>query len=197
MKSRYVVFLLSLVLAIALAVPALGGPTNPVATLSASVKSIANKALKTAKSAKKTANLALETAESAKSAASNAQGTANSAQVTASSAQAAAKNAQATADAAKSAAAAAQATANSKLGETFTEFGEGSGSSTTFGLDLVECPGTTEVTGGGYTTSGEGANEVVPIFTAAYGDAWLADLERIPGQVDSWEVTAAVTCAAP
>ena len=45
MKSRYTVLFLSLVLALALAVPALGGPTNPIASISASVKSTANKAL--------------------------------------------------------------------------------------------------------------------------------------------------------
>lgn len=197
MKGRYAVFFLSLVLAIALAVPALGGPTNPVATLSASAKSIALKALKKAKAAQNTANSALSTANSALSTANSADKTAKSASsaaasasTTATAALTAAKNAQAAADA-------AQATANSKFGTTFTEFGGGSGTKTTSGADLVSCPAGSSVTGGGYTTSGAGANEVVPIFTAAYGNAWLADLERIPGQADSWAVTASVTCAKP
>jgi membrane protein involved in colicin uptake len=181
MKSRYVVLFLSLVLAIALAVPALGGPTNPVASLSASVKSIANKALKKAKTAQTAAN-------SAQTAAKNAQTTADSAQT-------AAKNAQTTADAAKSAAAAAQSTANTKLGSTFTEFGSFDGPNTTSGGELVECPGASEVTGGGFETSGNGSNEVVPIYTGSYGDAWLAVLKRIPGGSESWSVRPIVVCA--
>jgi membrane protein involved in colicin uptake len=197
MKSRYLILFLSVVLALALAVPALGGPTNPIASISASVKQTANKALKKAKAAQKTANSALNTANSAQTTANSAQSAAKAAQSTATSAQTAANSAQATANAAKTAAAAAQATANSKFGETFTEFGEGSGTSTTSGFDLVSCPTGSEVTGGGYETSGTGDNEVVPIYTASYGDAWLASLARIPGQADSWSVRAIVTCAAP
>jgi membrane protein involved in colicin uptake len=216
MKRRYTVLSLSLVLALALAVPALGGPTNPIAGASASVKQLALKALKKAKAAQNTANTALSTANSAQNAASAAQGDANkvqkevksaqstadaakaaaaNAQSTADAAKGAAGNAQSTADAAKAAADAAQATANTKLGETFTEFGDGSGTVTTSGLDFVECPGGSEVTGGGYTTGGTGANQAVPVFTAAYGDAWLASLERIPGQAGTWSVQAVVTCA--
>jgi len=56
MKKRYTVLGLSLVLALALAVPALGGPSNPIASVSASVKSIANKALKKAKAAQTAAS---------------------------------------------------------------------------------------------------------------------------------------------
>lgn len=197
MKGRYAVFFLSLVLAIALAVPALGGPTNPVATLSASAKSIALKALKKAKAAQNTANSALSAANSAQNTANSAEKNAKSASGAAASASNAAASALTAAKNAQTAAEAAQATANSKFGNTFTEFGIGSGTKTTVGADLVECPAGSQVTGGGYTTSGTGANEVVPIFTAAYGDAWLADLERIPGQADSWEVIASVTCAEP
>jgi membrane protein involved in colicin uptake len=211
MKSRYAVLFLSLVLALALAVPALGGPTNPIASISASVKSTANKALKKAKKAQTTANSALSTANSAQSEAKSAQTTANSAntaaknaQNTANGASTAAKNAQTTADAAKTAAAAAkaaadaaQATANSKFGSTFSEFGETDGPNTTSGLSLVLCPTGSQVTGGGYETSGTGSNEVVATFNSSYGDAWLAALSRIPGQADTWSVRAVVVCAAP
>lgn len=188
MKRRYTVLFLSLALALALAVPALGGPTNPVASISASVKKIATKALKTAKSAQKTANIALSTANSAQTAAKTAQSTAEGAKK-------AAGEAQATADGAKKAAEGAQSTANEKLGETFTEFGEFSGPNTTSGNDLVICPSGSEVTGGGYSTSGTGANEVVPIYTASYGDAWFAVLERIPGGANTWSVEAIAVCA--
>jgi hypothetical protein len=50
---------------LALAVPALGGPSNPIASVSASVKQTATKALKKAKAAQKTANSALSAANSA------------------------------------------------------------------------------------------------------------------------------------
>jgi membrane protein involved in colicin uptake len=211
MKSRYAVLFLSLVLALALAVPALGGPTNPIASISASVKSIANKALKKAKTAQKTANTANTTANSALTeakkaltAAGGAQTTANTAQTeakkaqtTANTAKTAADAAQTTANTAKSAADAAQATANSKFGNTFSEFGTVEGPNTTSGSSLVICPTGSQVTGGGYETSGTGANEVVPIFDSSYGDAWLAALQRIPGQADTWSVRAVVVCAEP
>jgi len=195
MKRRYIVLSLSLVLALALAVPALGGPSNPIASISASVKQTATKALKKAKAAQKTANTALGVANGAQSAASKAQTSANNAQKAAEGAQSSANSAKGTADAAKKAAEEAQATANSKLGETFTEFGSFDGPNTTSGVAIAECEGESEVTGGGYETSGEGTSEVVPFYTAAYGDAWLAGLNRIPGGTKTWSVRAIVTCA--
>ena len=72
MSKRYAILGLSVFFALALAVPALGGPTNPIASTSASVKQTANKALKKAKAAQSTANSALTTAN-------NAQGEATSA----------------------------------------------------------------------------------------------------------------------
>ncbi len=197
MKSRYAVLFLSLILALALAVPALGGPMNPIASLSASVKNTANKALKKAKAAQSTANTALSTANSAQSDAKAAQTAAKGAQSTANTALTAAKTAQTTADAAKAAAAAAQATANAKFGNTFSEFGATEGPNTTSGFSLVGCPAGSQVTGGGYEASGTGANEVVPIFDSSYGDAWLALLERIPGGANTWSVRAVAVCAQP
>ncbi len=120
MQKRYIIFGLSVVLALALAVPALGGPTNPIATVSAGVKSIANKALKKAKKAQKTANKALATANSAQSSANSAQSTANSANSAASAAKKAADGAQASADAADTHAGEAKsaaATADTHAGE--------------------------------------------------------------------------------
>jgi hypothetical protein len=202
MKRRYIVLSLSLVLALALAVPALGGPSNPIASISASVKQTATKALKKAKAAQKTANTALSTAngalstaDGAQSAAKKAQTTADGAQKSASAAQTAANNAQATANTAKKAAEDAQSTANTKLGETFSEFGSFDGPNTTSGVAISECPGESEVTGGGYEATGEGSDEIVPFYTAAYGDAWLAGLNRIPGGTQTWSVRAIVTCA--
>jgi len=204
MKSRYVVLCLSLVLALALAVPALGGPTNPIASLSATVKQTASKALKKAKAAQKTANAAQSAAGTAQSAADNAQKTANSAnaaakaaQTTANSAGTAAKNAQTTANEAKTAASAAQATANGKLGDTFTEFGETGGPNSTTGSASVPCPTGSQVTGGGFITSGAGNGEIVPVLNTSYGDAWLVSMKRIPGGTQTWSVQAVVVCAKP
>lgn len=195
MKRRYTVLFLSLVLALALAVPALGGPSNPIASVSATVKQTATKALKKAKAAQNTANTALTAAGAAQVSADKAQATANSAQKAATAAQGTANTALSTANAAKTAAAAAQATANTKLGETFTEFGSFTGPHTTSGFSTQGCPGASEITGGGYETSGTGNNEVVPIYTAAYGDAWLASLERIPGGANTWSIRVIATCA--
>jgi cytoskeletal protein RodZ len=204
MKSRYVVLSLSLVLALALAVPALGGPTNPIASISATVKQTANKALKKANTAQSTANSALSaastaqsTADSADKTATAAQKTATTAQSTANSALTAAKTAQTTADAAKTAAAAAQATANSKFGNTVSNFSSTIGPNGASGFALALCPAGSQVTGGGFELSGVGANEVVPTFDSSYGDAWLVNLERIPGGAGSWSVRALAVCAQP
>lgn len=192
MKSRYVVLCLSLVLALALAVPALGGPTNPIASISASVKQIANKALNKAKAAQSAANAAQSTANSALNTADAAQKTANTVQT-------AVKTAQTTANSAKTAADAAQATANSKFGNTTSVFGGGTGSSTSNSkFEIVSCPSGQQITGGGYETSGTGSDSVTAEYTGSYGDAWLALLERINGQAaTSWGVRAIAICAGP
>ena len=64
MKARYTIFGLSVFLALALAVPALGGPSNPVAH-TASALSKAKKAITLANNAQNTANTANSTANSA------------------------------------------------------------------------------------------------------------------------------------
>jgi trimeric autotransporter adhesin len=204
MKRRYAVLFLSLVLALALAVPALGGPSNPVANISASAKSTATKALKKAKAAQSTANTALTNAAGAQSTANSAQSSANTAlkeaklaQTNAGTASKEAKSAQTTANEAKTAAANAQATANSKFGTTESTFGEETGPHTTSGAAFAFCPAGSKATGGGYQTFGAGNAEVVPVIDTSYGDAWLAVLDRIPGQTDSWSVQAMVVCAKP
>jgi hypothetical protein len=211
MKSRYLVLCLSLVLALALAVPALGGPTNPIASISATVKQTANKALKKAKSAQKTANEAQSAAATAQSSADVAQKTANTAntaakaaQTTANTVQTAVKTAQSTADAAKAAAAgaktaadAAQATANSKFGNTTTEFGTSNPPiNDTAQSDITLCPSGQQITGGGFEVTGAGANDVVPTFNSSYGDAWLVLLERVTGApADTWGFRVTAICA--
>jgi hypothetical protein len=217
MKKRYTVLGLSLVLALALAVPALGGPTNPLATASKGVQSIANKALKKAKAAQKTANAAQSTANSAQStattadnaagnakdaastaskAAAAAQSTANGAQTTANSAKTAAANAQGTADAAKTAAAAAQSAADSAKsiaegkmsGEVHVEAESGSGFAT--------CPEGKVPTGGGFIVTGPNANQATVTESTQYLSTWIAAADQIEGTVGTnWDVTATVNCA--
>lgn len=210
MKRRYVVLSLAAVLALALSVPAFGGPTNIVSALT-NVKKTANKALKQAKAAnaaaaaaQTTANTAESDASAASSAAKKAQTTATegvtaakAAQTTANSALGTANSAKADAAAAKTAAAAAQATANSKFGSTFTETGESSGVSANTATVVSVCPSGSAVTGGGYSLAGTGAREVVSTFNGPYGVAWIAAAGRIPGGANTWEITAFAQCAKP
>jgi hypothetical protein len=105
--KRYITLGFATVLALSLAVPALGGPSNPVASSAVSLTGV----LKKAKKAKQAAAAAQATANSALGTANSAQGTANSAQGAASNAQSAANAAQADADS-------AQTTANNALAET-------------------------------------------------------------------------------
>ena len=100
MKRRYVVLSLAAVLALALTVPAFGGPTNIVSALT---------------KVKKTANKALKQAQAASAAAAAAQTTANAAGANAYGAGKAAKAAQTTANEGVTLAKAAQTTANSAL----------------------------------------------------------------------------------
>jgi membrane protein involved in colicin uptake len=198
MKKRYTVLGLSLVLALALAVPALGGPSNPIAGVSASVKSIANKALKKAKTAQSAAEAAQATANSAAGDASTALKTANTAQSTAANAlktantaNSTANTANSTANTAKTAAAAAQSTANGKMsGEVQVEGTEGSG------LSIASCPGGKVPTGGGFIITGANNNSATPIESTQYGSSWLVIAEQINGVGGtSWGTVATVNCA--
>jgi cytoskeletal protein RodZ len=205
MKKRYTVLGLSIVLALALAVPALGGPSNPIASVSASVKSIANKALKKAKAAQTAADNAQNTANSASSAAAAAQKdanaaqkTANTAQSTASTALSTANTAKTTADSAKTAAAAAQGTANAALasangkmsGEVHAEGAEG----TT--LSIAACPSGKVPTGGGFIVTGNDNDAATVTESTQYFNGWLVIADQIEGTAGgSWGTVATVNCA--
>ncbi|HMI80980.1 MAG TPA: hypothetical protein VK480_04265, partial [Solirubrobacterales bacterium] len=115
MKRRYAVLGLSVFLALALAVPALGGPSNPVASISASAKSIAKKALKKANAAQSTANNAQSTANTALTEAKKGVSAAAAAQTSANNAQATADSAKKLAEEAGAAAAAANENAESRI----------------------------------------------------------------------------------
>ena len=204
MKKRYTVLGLSVFLALALSVPALGGPSNPIASVSASVKSIANKALKKAKAAQTAANNAQNTANAASSAAGAAQKDATTAQKEAGTAQKEAKAAQSTANTALStantaktnaataqtAATNAQNTANGKMsGEVQVEGEEG-----TFGI--AGCPSGKVPTGGGYIITGSDNNAATVTESTQYGSAWIVFANQIKGTTgSSWGVVATVNCA--
>jgi uncharacterized phage infection (PIP) family protein YhgE len=210
MKKRYTVLGLSLVLALALAVPAMGGPTNPLAGASKGVQSIANQALKKAKAAQKTANAAQATANSASNsaggantaadkastAASTAQKAANGAQTSANAAKSTADNALSTANAAKTAAANAQSSADSAKslaegnmsGEVHVEAAAGTTS--------VGCPTGKIPTGGGFVVSGTDSDAATVTESTQYLSAWIVNARQIEKTTGtSWEITATVNCA--
>jgi hypothetical protein len=205
MKKRYTVLGLSLVLALALAVPAFGGPSNPVASVSASVKSIAQKALKKAKAAQTAANNAQATANSASSAAAGAQKDATAAQKDATAAEKAASAAQgtantalSTANAAKSAAATAQAAADNALnvangkmsGEVQVEGEEGTN------FAIAGCPTGKVPTGGGFIVTGADSDAATVTESTQYGSAWVVSADQIEGTTgSSWGTVATVNCA--
>jgi membrane protein involved in colicin uptake len=208
MSKRYTVLGLSVFLALALAVPALGGPSNPVASISASVKQTANKALKKAKAAQKTANSAnstansalgeakkaLEAAGSAKSTADTAKSTADTAKSTADSAKSTANSAKATAEAASAAAAAAEANANTRVkgSEQLAESTEENTSTNKF--VSVSCPSGHPVLGGGFSVGGESQKVTVSASEEQlYGGGWFVIGNAISG-TPSWSITAIAVC---
>ncbi len=199
MKQRYTVLGLSIFLALALAVPALGGPTNPIASISSSAKSIANKALKKAKTAQSAANTANGTANTALTEAKKAQTTASTAETTANSAKTAATAAQTTANSAKAAAEAANANANNRIKESVEVIGKANpptGTNTeTSKTAGAECEPGQFVLGGGYFINGE-SNAVTATSSEPallYGNGWAATGEAISG-TPTWSIQADVMC---
>jgi hypothetical protein len=189
MSKRYVTFGFTVLMALALAVPALGGPTNPVARASASASSTAKKALKAAKKAQTTANSAQTTANSASKAAAAAQTSANSASSAAGSANSAAS-------AASSAAAAANANANTRLKTTSSV--TTSGTNGTSHITGVACPSGTEVTGGGYGLGGTSPQSAIVTSNRDYGNGWIAIAEEVDGGTsNTWSTDATAICASP
>jgi hypothetical protein len=196
MSRRYAVLGISLVLALALAVPALGGPMNPIASISASAKKIANKALKQAKTAQKTAVAAQGTANTANSTANSALAEAKKAQTTATGAQTSANSAKTTAETARTAAAAAEANANTRFNKTEIVFGTSTPENTTTSKTAgATCGGPNVVMGGGFAVGGE--NEKVTVTASApeffYGEGWFASAKAISG-TPTWSLQANVIC---
>lgn len=203
MSKRYAVLGLSVFLALALAVPAMGGPSNPVASVSADALTIAKKALKKAKAAQKKANAANAAAAAAQSTANTALNEAKKAQTSAGAAQSSANTAQASADSAKAiaeeaktAAANAEANANNRLEGAFQEFGEASEENTTATkFASASCPSETDVLGGGFSVGGASDEVTVTIAEETfYGGGWFVSASSIAGMTPSWSLTAIAMC---
>ena len=196
MKKRYMVFGLGVVLALSLAVPALGGPSNPVASISASAKSTAKKALKTAKAAKSAAKKAQSTADAANTAAGAAQTTADGAKTAAATAQTTANSAQTAATAAQTAATNAQTTADSKMSGLALITSAGSAGGSTSATEFAVCPTGKSTTGGGFLVNGANNDQVTVVANAPYIGSWFAIAKDINGQAGtSWTLTAEAECA--
>ena len=209
MRKRYVILGLSVVLALALAVPAFGGPTNPLSGGLASVKKTANKALKSANAAKKTAKSALTAAESATAGVKGVEGDVNkaqteikklntsvtTAQTTANGAKATADSAKTIAEQAKAAAAAAEANANTRIKDSVEVPGEITAASESTKFASVVCGANQPTLGGGYEVGGA-ANKAVVTFSQEYlyGDGWFVGSQQIAGQTGAWSLKAIAIC---
>ena len=197
MSRRYAILGLSMVFAVALAVPAFGGPSNPVASISASAKQVANKALKKANAAQSTANTAQSTANSALSTANQAQSEAKKAQTSANNAGAAANGAKSIAEAAKSAAAAAEANANTRFKTAEIVFGESTLENTnTTKTAGAGCGAFNSVMGGGFAVGGESNNVTVTASAPEifYGEGWFASAKAIGAGTPTWSLQANAIC---
>lgn len=194
MKNRYLILGLAAFLAVALTVPALGGPSNPIADGAASAKKTAKKALKKAKKANQAAKGAQASADAAQASADGAQSTASGAQSAAEGAQTSADAAQTSADGAQASADAAQSTANSKYGSMINVEGTTSPTNgSAKGVVFANCPSGRDLTGGGYIVNGAGNVDARVTFNTAYLDAWGVVAED-QGASGNWDVTPTARC---
>jgi membrane protein involved in colicin uptake len=202
MGKRYVVFGASLLLALSLAVPAFGGPSNPVSKAAVSAK----RALKVAKQARRKATIALNAAKGAQTSANQAETDAQKGITDAATAQAKANQAETDAQTgitnaatAQTAANNAQTTANSKMsGGGVLVNGTISGGAAATQNSGATCPSAHQVvTGGGFSLGGTHANEAtVTANQEFYQNSWFTTARTINGQADNdWTIQAEATCA--
>lgn len=198
MRKRYVILGLSVVLALALAVPAFGGPTNPIA----SVKKTAQKALKNANAAKKTANSALTAAESATAGVKGVETEVNKAnteikklQTSVTTAQNTANSAKTIAEQAKAAAAAAEANANTRIKDSVEKFGTTTPESESTKFASVSCGANSPTLGGGYEVGGASVSAVTISEENLYEDGWFVGSSKIAGTpAGAWSLRAIAIC---
>jgi uncharacterized phage infection (PIP) family protein YhgE len=184
MKKRYTVFGLSVFLAVALAVPAFGGPSNPIAH-TASALSKAKKAIRLANDAQNSANAAQSTANTANSTANSALTAANQAKTAAAAAQTSANN--------------ANSNANSRLQSTTARFSTATTDTSGAKSQSVFCSTGEVPTGGGYIMGGTApAGAVVTTSEDTfYNDGWFVSGNNQSGIATAWALTAMVECAHP
>jgi cytoskeletal protein RodZ len=190
MRNRYLVLGLAAFMAVALAVPALGGPSNPIARTSASALTVAKKAKRKATAAQNSANAAQNTANEALSTANSAKTSATTAQNTADSAQTAATAAQAAADA-------ANANANTRYDHVV--HAEGTASPTNNAdksLVVANCAAAEDAaTGGGWVVLGAGDHDAqVEYNSTFYNDQWVIIANDLGGDAGTWSVTPEAQC---
>jgi hypothetical protein len=173
-KNRYFLLGITGVLAISLAVPAFGGPSNPVASSAASAKTVAKRALSAANSAQNTANTALSTANSART-------TANTAQTTATQARTAADE--------------AKAIAATKLGPATSQNGDQSPSNPTGPKQIISSCPAGKLLSGGYITAGANQNDLTATVNTPYADSWVTTIEEGDAVATNWSVLGIVQCA--
>jgi hypothetical protein len=194
MKRRYAVLGLSVFLALALAVPALGGPSNPVASISASAKSIAKKALKKANAAQSTANSAQNTANTALTEAKKGVSAAAAAQTSANNAQASADGAKKLAEEAGAAAAAANANAENRIESAVQRSDSIAANTETSKGKSATCLSGETTLGGGFFVGGANTNISVDASERAiYVNGWFVSAHAISG-TPSWSLTTYVMC---
>jgi membrane protein involved in colicin uptake len=196
MRRRYLVLGLSAVLAISLAVPALGGPGNPVASTAVT----AAKALKKAKAANRAAIAAQGTANTALSTANQASAAAAAADQKATTADQKATNAQASADAAQASANAANANANNRFFDVVQVDGPPSSDPATSDHaqnSTATCPTGqgAQVTGGGWAISGNDNDEIVIVGAGSYAQDYGVSAEETDDIASTWYVRARAYCA--
>jgi hypothetical protein len=185
MRKRYTVLALAAVLAITLAVPALGGPSNPIAQVAGS----GGKALKKAKKGIRLAQAAQSSADNAQNSANNALNAANGAQTSADAANAAAAAAQASADA-------ANANANTRIQNVVARSQNVAASINGSKSATAACNAGEVVVGGGFSVGGTSANRITPEASqpGIYG-GWFASAEVINGQTNpSWSFSTFAMC---
>jgi hypothetical protein len=181
MRRRYVVMGLSVTLALALAIPALGGPSNPVASSAASAKQIALKAKQKANQANSAAQAAQTTANQALSAAQAAQSSANTAQTTANTANANASTSGA-----------------AELGREFDTSASANNPDDNKSTGLG-CPGDkVNIAGGGLVNTSAVTDDVALIGSSPFiYNTWIALAREMNAVGTNWSVSATIICINP
>jgi hypothetical protein len=183
MRNRYLVLGLATFIAIAMAVPALGGPSNPIASSSANALKIAKKAKAAAAAAQTSADTAQSTANSAISTANSANSKATAAQTAATAAQTAANN--------------ANTNANTRYDHiSHVDGGTSPSNNSDKALIAANCPAADDAaTGGGWVAVGGGERDAqVEYDSTFYNDQWVVVANDIGLDAGNWSIQVTAQC---